>query len=108
MKVFIILLGLLATISSAMEVKASEGENVGYSCFKEPSWPKDESSSYLCVFELNTVSPFYDEDKRANTIKGFVKSLSSECEVSDAIEMTDPKATIDHAMFLVVYHVRCS
>jgi len=92
---------------NAEDVKISESKNIGYSCFKEPTWPKDKGINYLCVFELNAVSPFHDEYKRVKSIDGFVKSLNSECEVSDAIEMANPKATIDHAMFLIVYRVKC-
>ncbi|QYJ86790.1 hypothetical protein K0I73_03310 [Shewanella mesophila] len=107
MKLFILFLALFSAAASSQETHDSPVKAVGSSCFKEPTWPNESASKYLCVFELNTVSPFFEENKRVEVINSFVKSQSSKCVVSDGVEMTDPKATIDHAMFLIVYHVSC-
>ncbi|QYX65841.1 hypothetical protein K2227_05825 [Shewanella putrefaciens] len=108
MKVFIFLLALLSVSVKAEKIKVAENDNVGYSCFKEPAWPNEEKIRYLCVFALNTVSPFYSEDSRNQVLRQFVRTVNSECEISEGKEMTDSKASIDHAMFLIVYHVKCS
>jgi hypothetical protein len=94
--------------SSAEDIKTSDDENVGYSCFKEPAWPNDKVSKYLCVFELNTVSPFYDGDKRNKIVSNFTESLNSNCKVSKGKEMIEANAIDDHGMFLIAYHVMCS
>ncbi|GAA0860452.1 hypothetical protein [Aliiglaciecola litoralis] len=107
MKVFIIFLIFISTVSNAEEVKKVEGEKIGYSCFKEPSWPNDKNISYLCVFELNTVSPFYDDDKRNKIVKNFVGSIKKDCKVSEGIEMVEANSVADHGMFLMAYHVSC-
>ncbi len=107
MKLFILFLALFSATASSQETHDSPVKAVGSSCFKEPTWPNESASKYLCVFELNTVSPFFEENKRVEVINSFVKSQSSKCVVSDGVEMTDPKATIGHAMFLIVYHVSC-
>jgi hypothetical protein len=107
LKVFLIFLIFISTVSNAEEVKKFEGEKIGYSCFKEPSWPNDKNISYLCVFELNTVSPFYDDDKRNKIVKKFADSIKKDCKVSEGIEMVEANAVADHGMFLMAYHVRC-
>lgn len=107
MKLFILFLALFSIASSAQETQTSAVKNVGASCFKEPTWPNESASRYLCVFELNTVSPYFEENTRMEVINSFVKSQSLKCKISDGIEMTDPKANIEHAMFLIVYHVSC-
>ncbi|MCU8075880.1 hypothetical protein [Shewanella sp. SM29] len=108
MKVLIFLLALFSLSLKAEETTVPENESVGYSCFKEPAWPNEEKIRYLCVFALNTVSPFYSEDNRNQVLKRFVRTVNSECEISEGKEMTDPKATVDHTMFLIIYHVKCS
>ena len=108
MKVFIFLLVLFSVSLKAEKIKVSENESVGYSCFKEPVWPNEEKIRYMCVFALNTFSPFYSEDNRNQVLRQFVRTVNSECEISEGKEMTDPKTTVDHTMFLIVYHVKCS
>ncbi|MDR6984900.1 hypothetical protein J2X32_003555 [Rheinheimera pacifica] len=108
LKVFIFLLALCSVCLKAEKIKVPENESVGYSCFKEPTWPNEKKIRYLCVFELNTVSPFYSEDNRNQVLRQFVRTVDSECEISEGKEMTAPKATVDHVMFLIVYHVKCS
>lgn len=107
MKLFILFLALLSIGSSAQEIQRTGVNNVGSSCFKEPTWPNESANKYLCVFEINTVSPYFEEKKRNEVINSFVKSQNLKCKVSDGIEMTDPKSNIDHAMFLIVYYVSC-
>ncbi len=83
---------------------------IGYSCFKEPSLPlsHDKAEYYLCVFELNTFSPYYRDETREKLLLEFVNSLSMECKMIREWEMTDPKAIADHSMFFINYRVRCS
>ena len=57
----------------------------------------------MCVFALNTFSPFYSEDNRNQVLRQFVRTVNSECEISEGKEMTDPITTVDHTMFLIVY-----
>ncbi|MDR8523830.1 hypothetical protein [Shewanella fidelis] len=108
MKLFILFLALFSIASSAEKTQNFTVKNAGASCFKEPSWPNESTSKYLCVFELNAVSPYFEENTRMEVLNSFVKSQSLKCKISDGIEMTDPKANTEHAMFLIVYHVSCS
>ena len=93
--------------ASAQEIANSVVNNVGSSCFKEPAWPNDSVNRCLCVFALNAVSPYFEQEKRVQVIKRFVKSQNHKCNVSEGVEMTDSKANVDHIMFLIVYHVTC-
>lgn len=108
LKILIFLSALLSVSLNAEETEISKGDNVGYSCFQEPTWPNEKKISYLCVFELNTVSPFYSEDKRAQVLKGFIRSLNSACKISEQKEMTDSKNSVEHTIFLIVYQVKCN
>ncbi|WP_152342859.1 hypothetical protein [Rheinheimera sp. KL1] len=80
----------------------------GFACFDEPQWPNDKKQHYLCVFELNTVSPHSSNSDRMVLVNKFVKKIGKECTVSEAQEMVDPKAEADHGMYLMVHHVRCN
>lgn len=94
-------------MSGAQEKQNTGIKNVGSACFEEPAWPNKSINRHLCMFELNTVNPFYPENRRMEVIKNFAKSQHPKCEVSDGIEMMDPKADIDHAMFLIFFRISC-
>ncbi|WP_462151023.1 hypothetical protein [Pseudoalteromonas xiamenensis] len=80
----------------------------GFACFDEPKWPNDKKQYYLCVFELNTISPHYSKSDRMVLVNKFIEKIGKECTVSEGQEMVDPKAETDHVMFLMVHHVRCN
>ncbi len=78
----------------------------GYSCFKEPSNFKD--NDYLCVFELNTASPYYDDDLRVTLVDEFVENLNSNCAVIRNWEMIDAKNHVEHSMVFINYRIKCT
>jgi hypothetical protein len=78
----------------------------GYSCFKEPSNFND--NYYLCVFELNTASPYYNDELRSKMVDEFVQSLNSVCTVVRNWEMIDAVDHVEHAMFLINYRIKCT
>ena len=81
---------------------------IGFGCFAQPNWANNKAHAYLCVFELNTVSPHYSDTARMALVNKFVEKLGRECRVSSGKEMVDPKVEADHGMFLIVHHVNCN
>ncbi|MEZ9237476.1 hypothetical protein [Shewanella sp. 10N.286.52.A9] len=99
----VLLLGLSACVTTPHKPVPVKN---GYSCFKEPSNFKD--NYYLCVFELNTASPYYDDDLRAKLVDKFVESTNSSCTVIRTWEMIDATNHVEHAMFFINYRLKCT
>ena len=99
----VLLLVLNACVTNSQKTVPVEN---GYSCFKEPSNFKD--NYYLCVFELNAASPYYNDDLRAKLVDAFVESINSSCTVVRTWEMIDAHDHVEHAMFLINYRVKCT
>lgn len=83
--------------------------NVGHSCFEEPSDELTGSAKYyLCVFELNRSSPFYDDFLRSEKVRAFIDSLKGNCKTIRTWEMIDAKGHVEHSMFLINYRIQCN
>jgi len=80
----------------------------GFACFEEPSDSgKQKQTYYLCVFELNRSSPFYDEANRVRILNSFLGPLGGECKVIREWEMIDANNHVEHSMVLINYRVHC-
>ena len=98
---------VLTGCSSSHNGKITQG--IGYSCFEEPSDAMNRNQTYyLCIFELNRPSPFYNDLTRLDIVKSFLGSLNRECAVTREWEMIDAKGHVEHAMFFYNYRIQCS
>ncbi|QTL34929.1 hypothetical protein [Pseudoalteromonas viridis] len=87
----------------------SQSLNVGYACFEEPSDAMTGSEKYyLCVFELNRSSPFYDDALRSKKVNTFMSTLKGNCKTIRTWEMIDAKGHVEHSMFFINYRVQCT
>jgi|GEM_PF-2831137 len=104
-RTLVVLACLFLLACSNKQIHSDSG--IGFGCFAQPKLPNNKEHTYLCVFELNTVSPHYSETDRMALVNKFVKVLGRVCLVSSGQEMIDPKAEANHGMFLIVHHVNC-
>ena len=99
---------LFITSCKSYDVNSSS-LNVGYSCFEEPSDALTGNEKYyLCVFELNRSSPFYDDALRIQKVNTFIDSLKGNCKAIRTWEMIDAKDHVEHSTFLINYRVQCT
>lgn len=107
----LLILSTLVLFMTACKTTTVNGPplNVGHSCFEEPSDAlMGKAKYYLCVFELNRSSPFYDEVLRLEKVRTFISSLKGNCKTIRTWEMIDAKDHVDHSMYLINYRIQCT